>query len=261
MPETGYHDPYNDGYPEEEDPRFIGDEWKRGNGPEKQKPSSPPRQHPAITPAVMRAYRADVHEWVMHELINPEESGPAFIARWVPRYVEWYESRSAEFLTWGALGWRLNYYAMWEAVERADADLGWVEPEKGEPVQVAQAKAPAEPATEADVDAALSQILTNNAPPEEQSAFQFLDDRAYMRWSRARGRITARTPVPCQCCGEFFAPGGQNIVNCPTCRAAGKKRCLWCRQVFETKNRHIRRCDPCRAREAEWKAGCRKDRE
>jgi hypothetical protein len=125
---------------------------------------------------------------------------------------------------------------MWEALKRADADLGWTEPEKAK--KSPEARAPVEPATEADVDAALARMRNIRPPEESYTAFVLHrsggdTDPAIDRWRETRHRIKAKTPIPCRCCGAFFLiPSRQNFANCHDSRGAGRKRCLDCNEVF-----------------------------
>jgi hypothetical protein len=252
-PDTEYHDPYDDGNEDPDDPRNFGDRWQSDEVPD-----SPPKL-PAIPRDVLLWYPTAVTKWLSTELFTKDAG-----LGWLAKFQKWYQDRSAEFLLlepalegysmWG--GWRLNEQAMYDAVPRADADLGWTEPEEAK--EPPEARAPVGPATEADVDAALARMRNTRPPEENYTAFVLHrsggdTDPAIGRWRETRRRIKAKTPIPCRCCGEFFLTG-QQFANCPGCRSAGRKRCLDCNEVFSPAHNKIKRCEGCLAREAEWKA-------
>lgn len=172
---------------------------------------------------------------------------------WIAKFQKWYQDRPGEFLLydtplesfvmWG--GWRLNEPAMWDAVPRADADLGWREP---------GATPLASPVTEADVDAALARMGAAK-PPRERGALFLLNHEKHGLLCESRDRINRKTPILCRCCGEpFRVPSAQHFANCPACRSAGRKRCLDCNEVFTPLSNKVKRCTACLTREAEWKA-------
>src|SRR4051812_46851394 len=116
---SDYHDPYNDGYPEDEDPQYIGDEWKRGGGQSDPELAS----RPVPTPSVLRWYSEAARLWVATELFTHDGG-----LGWIPMYQKWYTDRPTEFLIWEPPvkrfsmlgGWRLGLSEMSEAVDRAD---------------------------------------------------------------------------------------------------------------------------------------------
>jgi hypothetical protein len=243
---TEYHDPYDDGNEDQDDPRNFGDRWQSDEAPD-----SPPKL-PAIPRDVLLWYPTAVTKWLSTELFTKDAG-----LGWLAKFQKWYQDRPAEFLLlepalegysmWG--GWRLNESAMWEALKRADADLGWTEPEEAK--EPPEARAPVEPATEADVDAARGRIGTTRAP-EEPDAFDLL--RVGGHWSdacnrllRARRRIEQKTPRPCHCCGTMFVGTQVSAITCDTCKAAGQRRCLDCDRVFKAPHGKVRRCQGCLA--------------
>lgn len=268
---TEYHDPYDDGNEDPDDPRNFGDRWKRADapeGPQKPEQGSPARpEHGGlpIPPDALKWYPTALYRWLTTAVWDGGSGQKT--GEWIAKYVRWYQERIADFLLyerygeglsmWG--GWRLNEMAMWDALPRADTDLGWTEPV--EATEPPEPRVPVEPATEADIDAALTRMETERQLPDEPYASSVLrrslgnHDPQIDRWMETRDRIKAKTPIPCRCCGAFFlVPNCQHFANCPDCRAAGRKRCLDCTEVFTPVHNKIKRCDSCLAREAEWKA-------
>jgi hypothetical protein len=248
MPNTsGYHDPYDDGYPEEDDPRFHGDDWKRDSGH-----SAEPEPPPPIPADVLTWYRAALRRWLTTELFDRDGG-----LGWIAKYQKWYEDRPHEFLALEpspgifsmAGGWRLDASAMWEAVDLADKELNYRE---GQPAD----RPPVEPATEADVDAALARMQDGRPPEEDHTSFVLHRSGGDPdHWRETRHRIRAKTPIPCRCCGEFFrVEPGQHLANCLECRSAGRKRCHDCNEVFSPAHNRVRRCGSCLAIDAELKA-------
>lgn len=257
---TEYHDPYDDGNEDPDDPtsEIVGRRQGR----------SPPHTRTEygglpIPYDVLQWYPAALYRWLTTELYDGDGG-----SGWIAKYQKWYQDRPSEFLVyerygegfsmWG--GWRLNEFAMWGAVDRANADLGWTEPEedKGPP----EARAPVGPATETDVDAALGRIGTTRAP-EEPTAVQLLDGEDFVRFYRHRDRIRRKTPRPCYCCGTMFVGTQVSAITCDACKAAGQRRCLDCDRVFKAPHGKVRRCESCLAlsrAEAEAKAAQRAKR-
>jgi hypothetical protein len=204
---------------------------------------------------VLAWYSNAVYGWLTTELFDGDGG-----RGWAGKYRKWYEDRADEFLTserapFSMSGvWRLNEDAMWEALKRADVDLGWEEPDEEAAGSDPPPQRPVTPATEGDVDAALARLHTERLPEEKSAAF-LLDYETFIRYREKRRAIKQRTPIPCRCCGAFFTvETGQHFANCPGCRAIGRKRCVWCNQVFSPKHNKIKRCDKCLAEETKWKA-------
>lgn len=110
-----------------------------------------------------------------------------------------------------------------------------------------------DPITEADVDAALARMETQQEAPREKYVGSLLQREQWNEHREPQRRIKANTPKQCRCCGEPFR-STKGFTNCGTCRAAGKKRCIHCNEVFAPEHNKIKQCESCLAKELAWKA-------